>query len=584
MRFAISAVLILACALPAAADTPVGVIRVSATYPGADARTVDETVLIPLFEQINGVEGATRIESEARNDGTGTLTVYFEPKTDLNLAQMLVQNRASLAVPVIPEPCRRLGISVRKLPAGSSRFWLILTSADKDHDAAFLTLYATVHLKDELARIPGVADVRVVGAGEPGVRVWVNPDRLAAYRVTTGDVVESLRRQNAGGAAAGGVGEGAVRSTVTATGRLTDIDQFASAILRAGPSGEVLRLRDVARIEFGPAAGGFARFNGKPAALIAITAWPGRVTLERLLKIEAADNLPPGVRLDLVADQPIDRLLEVALRLPDSTALERTEKVVGRATELIRGLPGEPETTAFAESRSPNTATIFVKVPAKGGPTAAEIEKMLAGIPDATIRVGEVPPGGEAFPVRFALTAPGERDLDQLPEVADRVVAQLMRDQGVAHPAAFPGPAASYFAVSVDRDKCAVRGVELDDVFTTLQTALGGVHATDFSKFGKTWQVSVQTEPKFIRRIEDLTQLRARSAAGELIPLERVLTVRKALAPPALVRVNGHRAVIVTAAPSAGKTPAESATQCVKLTQEVLPRGYRVKDLTGAQR
>ncbi|HEY7159286.1 MAG TPA: efflux RND transporter permease subunit [Gemmataceae bacterium] len=582
MRPAISAVLVLACALPVlAADPPAGVIRITATYPGADARTVDETVLAPLFVQIIGVEGVTRIESEARNDGTGTVTVYFEPKADLNLAHVMVQNRANLALPVIPAPCRKLGMQVRKLPVGPPAFWLALTSADDKHDAAFLGIYAMVYLKNELARIPGVADVRVVGVGEFAVRVLLNPDRLAAYKLTASDVIDALRRQNAR-VAAGTVG-GALRYTVTASGRLTNADQFAGVILRANPDGEVLRLRDVARVETGSTADGFARINGKPAALIAVRAWPGRVTAAQLLKIEGADDLPPGVRLDVVADRAADRLLEVEVQQP-AASLERTEKIVGRATELIQGLPGKLGTVAFAEGRTPNAATILVKVPAKGGPTAADVDNALGVIQNAAIRVGGVLPGGEAFPVRLALTGTGDRGEESLREVADRVGARLVRDPGVANLARFLGPATPHFAVKVDRDKCATLGVELDNVFTTLQTSLGGVHATDFSKFGRMWRVTVQADPQFTRQIEDLTLLRVRSAAGEMVPLEKMLTVRKTPAPPAVVRVNGYRAIIFTAAPADGKTPAEVAALCVKLAKEVLPRGYRVKDLTGPPR
>jgi multidrug efflux pump subunit AcrB len=589
MRPAISAVLVLACALPVlAADPPAGVIRITTTYPGADARTVDETVLAPLFVQIIGVEGVTRIESEARNDGTGTVTMYFEPKMDLNLAQVVVQNRANLALPAIPAPCRQLGIQVRKFPAGPSAFWVALTSADDKHDAVFLGNYATVYIKNELARVPGVVDVRVVGVGELGVRVWLNSDRLAAYKLTVGDVVDALRRQNAQVAAGGALGGRERRFTVTASGRLTNVDQFANVILRANPDGEVLRLRDVARVEFGSAAGGLtagglARVNGKPAALIAVTAWPGRVTAARLLKVDTADDLPPGMRLDVVADRA-DRLLEVEVRLPDSTSLERTEKVVERATELIHGLSGKPGAVALAEGRTPNAATILVKLPAKGGPTATDAKNALAMISNAAIRVGSVPPGGEAFPVRVALTGPWEGGEEALREVADRVVAGLTKDPGVANPAVYPGPAAPHFAVNVDRDKCAARGVELDDIFTTLQASLGGMHATNFNKFGRMWRVTVQAQPQFAREIEDLTLLRVRSTAGEMVSLEKVLTIRKTLAPPAVVRVNGRRAVIVTAAPADGKTPAEAAVLCVKLAQKVLPRGYHVKDLTGTPR
>lgn len=582
MRPAIPAVLVLACALPAsAADPAAGVIRVTATYPGADARTIDETVLVPLFQQINGVEGATRIESEARNDGTGTVTVYFEPKADLNLAQVMVQNRANLALPVIPAPCRDLGMPVRKLPAGPPAFWLALTSADKEHDAALLGTYATVRLRDELARIPGVADVRVAGVGEFGVRVLLKPDRLRAYGLMVGDVVDALRRQNAGVAAGGAAGGQGVQ--FTASGRLTRDDQFADVVLKANADGEILRLRDVARVELGAAAGGFAHVDGKPAALIAVTAWPGRVTADQLLKIEAAADLPPGMRFDVVADRAADRLLEVEVRVSDASSREQTEKVVGRAAELVRELPGKPGTAALADGRGPNAATILVKLPAKVGPTAADVEKALAAIPDAAIRVGAVPPGGEAFPVRLALTDPGERGEEALREVAEGVSERLKKDAGVTGVATLPGPPVRQFVIDVNRDRCAMLGVGLADVFTTLQAAGGGVHATDFSKFGRTWRVTVQDELP-ARHIEDLTLLFVRNDRGDTVPLEKVLKARKALAPPAVVRVNGHQAVVITADPPAGKTSAEAVARCVKLARESLPRGYYVKDLTGSPR
>ena len=590
MRSVIAAVLVLACALPVlAADPPTGVMRITATYPGADARTVDETVLDPLFKKIVGVEGLIRIESEARNDGTGTVTLYFEPKADLNLAQVVLQNRANLALPAIPAPCRRLGVQVRKFPAGPPAFLLALTSTDDKLDATLLGNYARVNIKTQLAFLPGVVDVRVVGVGEPGVRVLLNPDRLRAYKVMVGDVVDALRRQNAQVAAGGTVGGKERRFTVTASGRLTHVSQFENVILRANREGEILRLKDVARVELGStaggsAAGGLARVNGKPAALIAVTVWPGRVTARQLLKIDAAGDLPPGVRFGVVADRPADRLLEVEVRLPHSPSLELTEKVVERATGLLHGLSGKPDTVAFAEGRTPNAATILVRLPAKGGPTAKDVEKALAVLSDAAIRVGSVQPGGEAFPVRVALTGPWEGDEEALREVADRVVAGLRKDPGVANPAVYPGPAAPHYAVNVDRDRCAMRGVKLDDLFTTLQACLGGVHATNFYRFGRMWPVTVQAQPKFTRQIEDLKLVRVRSAAGEMVPLEKLLTIRKALAPPALVRVNGRRAVIITAAPADGKTPAAAAALCVKLAQKILPRGCHVKDLTGTPR
>ncbi len=239
MRLAIPAFLALACVLPVSAeDSPASIIRVTATYPGADARTLDETVLTPIYRQINGVEGMTRIESEAQNDGTGTVTVYFHPKADMNLAEVRVHNRVNVALPTIPEPCRQLGISVRKIPAGPPLFWLALTSADPKHDEAFLRIHALLYLKPEFARIPGVTDVRVVGIEDFGLKVWLNPIRLASYRVGTGEVIDALRRQNAQVGTEGAIGGPALQYTVTASGRLTKSEEFANVILRPTRTGK----------------------------------------------------------------------------------------------------------------------------------------------------------------------------------------------------------------------------------------------------------------------------------------------------------------------------------------------------------
>jgi len=290
------------------------------------------------------------------------------------------------------------------------------------------------------------------------------------------------------------------------------------------------------------------------------------------------------MRLNVVADRAFDRFLEVEMRLPDSASLPRTEKMVERATELIRGLPGKPDAVALVEDRTPNAATILAKLPAKDGPTVADVRKALAAISDAAIRVGVSQPGEEAFPVRIALTGPWEGRDEALREVADRVVAQLLKEPGVAYPAAFPGPLAPHYDVNIDRSKCAKLEVELESVLTTLRATLGGVNATEFRKFWQTLPVIVQADRQSTRQIEDLTLLWVRSSVGEMVPLKELIKIQKALAPSAVVRVNLYRAVIVTAAPADGKTPAEAAALCVKLAQKVLPKGYHVKDLTGTPR
>ncbi len=350
----------------------------------------------------------------------------------------------------------------------------------------------------------------------------------------------------------------------------------------------MLRLKDVAEIQFGHELGGFTRVDGKPAALIAVTAWPGTVTADQFIKrAESIRELPPGISFDVVADRSADHFLAVEVQVPPGSMVERTKEVVAKATELIRGLPGKPSTFAFADAREPNAAKIFVKVCAKIGPNVTEIDKALAGVPGTMIRIGDVPAGEEAFPARIALLDPGEfrdpgeRAENRFLEVTERVLANLVKDKDVVQPAAFPVSPAPKRIVDIDRDKCAQSRVELNDLLTTLQASLGRVHATDIHMFGRAFKVNVQMAPQFTRHIEDMKMLSVRSVRGETVFLASLIKFRKSSGPTTVVRVNGYRAIIITAARTSGKTPAEVAAKCVKLAQEVLPRGYHATNLTG---
>jgi multidrug efflux pump subunit AcrB len=156
-----------------------------------------------------------------------------------------------------------------------------------------------------------------------------------------------------------------------------------------------------------------------------------------------------------------------------------------------------------------------------------------------------------------------------------------VKDKEVAESAGDPMSTSPHRAIDVDRDLCAQRGVELNELFTTLQMSLGGVHATDLHKFGRAFKVTVQTDPRFARQIDDLSELAVKNDKGEMVVLGALIKIRKTSAPMAIVRVNGYRAIIITAASASGRTPADVAAKCVKLAQEVLPRGYRMMDLTG---
>src|SRR3954466_15763159 len=212
-------------------------VQVTAYYPGANANTVRDTVAAPIEEQVSGVEGMMYMSSQSTNDGTYTLTVTFKPGMDSDMAQVLVQNRVSLALPVIPLLVQTEGINVRKMSPNTLMI-VNLTSPDKRYDSLFLSNYATIYLKDELGRLPGVAGITYLGQRDYSLRAWLDPDKLAALNLSALDVITAIAQQNLQ-VAAGQIGQPPVpkgqqfQLTINTLGRLTDPEQFGDIILKA---------------------------------------------------------------------------------------------------------------------------------------------------------------------------------------------------------------------------------------------------------------------------------------------------------------------------------------------------------------
>ena len=228
---------------------------VTATYPGANPKVIAETVSVPLEEQINGAAHMMYMKSVAGSDGVLQMTITFEPGTDPNQAQVDVQNRVAQALSRLPSEVVALGVTTQKQ---SPTFAVLVTpySPDGRYDALYLRNYANIKIKDELARLPGVGQIRMFGGGDYAMRVWLDPNRVASRGLTAGDVVRAMRDQNIQ-VSAGQLGAEPIKGgsdfliAINAQGRLRTAQEFGDVVLKTGSNGEVVRLSDVARIELG---------------------------------------------------------------------------------------------------------------------------------------------------------------------------------------------------------------------------------------------------------------------------------------------------------------------------------------------
>ena len=293
---------------------------VRATYPGANARTIAETVATPLEQAINGVENALYMTSQAASDGVLALTVTFQLGTDVDKAQVQVQNRVSQALPKLPEEVRRLGVVVTKQSPDLTMV-AHLVSPNGRYDEVYLRNYATLQVKDALARIPGVGAVEVFGGGDFAMRVWLDTDKLAARDLTASDVVAAIREQNTQ-VAAGAIGQppmarapgapGADFETqITTQGRLVDEEQFGEIIVKVGPLGQKTFLADVARIELGASSYSLrSLLDNQVAIALPIFQAPGANAIQlsndvRAKLAELQKTFPDGVEYRIVYDPTV---------------------------------------------------------------------------------------------------------------------------------------------------------------------------------------------------------------------------------------------------------------------------------------
>jgi hydrophobe/amphiphile efflux-1 (HAE1) family protein len=309
---------------------------VTGRYPGASPTTIAETVITPLEQQINGVENALYLNSSADPDGSFTITVTFRLGTNLDDAQVQTQNRVSQAEPRLPQVVSQIGLVTQKRSPDLTMV-VFLRSPDRRYDSLYLRNYAVIQVRDVLARLPGMGDVRVFGSGDYAMRLWLDPGKIAAREMTVDEVLSAVREQNVQVAAGRIGGQPALPGTqfgyiVNAQGRLTTEAQFANIIIKTGDAGDVVYLRDVARIELGPETYSLrSMLDGTPAVGIPVFQLPGANALTlsnevRATMKELSRSFPEGLTYDITYDPTV--FVRNAIRAVVDTLLEAVLLVV----------------------------------------------------------------------------------------------------------------------------------------------------------------------------------------------------------------------------------------------------------------
>jgi multidrug efflux pump subunit AcrB len=512
-----------------------------------------------------------------------------------------------------------MGITVRK-KVPQPIVLVSLTSPDGRFDSLYLSNYATIQIRDELARLPGVGDVVEFGRHDSQLRVTLDADKLSARNLTPIDVLTALAQQNIQ-VAAGRIGQPPLpggqqfQLTFGPLGRLREPEALGDVIIRAGPPGApppapgaaaIVRLRDVARVELAKNEAADATLDGKPAVLLGIQLLPtakasqvSRSVVEKLaeLRTQAPDGLALAVAFDFSAnleepDRPTapDHLV-IDAHLPASASMERTVQTLTRAAKVVRTAPGIRHVLTLTEhpfSLVRNRPCLIVGLApqdqraAQREPIAERLRDSLRQeIPEAAFRVS-VPSTTAGFPVygwpvEFTVEDRGDLGWERRWQSAQALVDRMIRSGKVVDVEGGQGSRGTAFLyMEIDRTKCQALGVALNDVFNTLQVALGSYYVNNFNEFGRTWQLSVQTDPNFRDRTAELLKLQVKNKEGQLVRLGTIMAVRDAVGPAVIERHNLYPMVRITAALAAGVSMDEARALCETLADQELGKEMKL--------
>jgi multidrug efflux pump subunit AcrB len=594
---------------PQTATKPEPTIFVEASYPGASANVLADTVAAPIEEEVSGVENLLHMVSRCGGDGKYVLALTFKSGTDLNAAQVMVQNRVCLAQPILPKEVMAEGVTVkRKAPV---LMLINLSSPDGTYDTLFLSNYATFRITDELQRLPGVGDVRLFGQRDYRLRVWLDPQKMAARDLAASDVVAALKKQNAQVApepAARAPKDQEFQLTIGALGRLTEPEQFADIIIKAGTEGNIVYLKDVARVESGSSsADRSASFNGKPGVVLAIyptgAKTPKEVSRAVADKLAALrDRAPKGLDYQIVFDftanletpnkptTPEYLLLDVHVPANDASS-ELTRQTLTRCEKGLREVQGVQDVLALTENPFDplrNQPCLLARLtPADRRKIGRQemvwsVRAQFEKVPGAAIRIRDLARPESSLSYGYPITlAIGGPDAKKVWELADKFGERLQASKKLTDVwvdrESRPRP---QLVLDIDRTKARALGVELKDVLDTIQVYLGSGSINNFNEFGRTWQLTVLDE-KATKSVEDLLKLQARNADGKMVRLGTLISARTADAPPVIKRFDGKPVVEVSANPVTALSVEKARELCEVQFDEVrrslrLPAGYQL--------
>lgn len=545
---------------------------VEAFYPGASAQVVSETVRAPIEQQVNGLEKLRFMRSRCTDDGRYALALFFERGGDPNTMQVLVQNRVALGLPVLPSGVQNNGITVLK---GSSGVLLMvnLLAPDGKYDQVFLSNYASIHLKDDLSRVAGVGTVALVGQRDLGLRIGLDPERLAALGLNAGEVTQIIEKQKAA--------------------RELDPEKFGDLVLRADP---VARLKDVARVELGVAwRQGEALFDDKPVVTLVI--YPlgevdigkvGAAVRERLKKLRT--RLPQGLDLDVTFDFTANHhfpdrptapeYLLIDVSIPGDASLEGVSKSLSRCGAILRQVPGVQHVLALSENpfdcfgSGPCVLVLLTGAEQRKSSRQEIVQTFrsrLGELKEISVRVRDLSGASRfprcGYPIDLALRGP---DAGQVRQWAKKLAERLGQDPKLTDVWANRDAAPRlHQVVQIDRDAAASRGVSIEDVSQTLKMQAGLSFDNTFTRFGRSWRVDLQFETASGALDKDIRRLKVRNSRGQMIPLGAFITVRETEGPRTLDFLDSQPMVEITANLAAGTFDDPVRKLCETVANEV---------------